>query len=182
MGGSGRPRLRALGHQGQAPERSRVGALRRPSLTGRDLRELRPSPAARQAGGEGARIRAAGPRAAAREGIADGQCGAITAIQRFGAALHVTGHCHAIVLEAVTAPEPNGIGSSTSRLFDRREGEQFPSGVKPEASRPALAGRPPETREGPSGGTSARSLRPWERSTRRGSPARSRRAGCPGWR
>ena len=28
-------------------------------------------------------------RAAAREGIADGQCGAITAIQRFGSALNV---------------------------------------------------------------------------------------------
>ena len=31
-------------------------------------------------------------RAAAREGIADGQCGAITAIQRFGSALNMMRH------------------------------------------------------------------------------------------
>ena len=46
-------------------------------------------------------------RAAAREGIADGQCGAITAIQRFGSALNINVHFHALVLDGVfSRPAP----------------------------------------------------------------------------
>ena len=46
-------------------------------------------------------------RAAAREGIADGQCGAITVIQRFGSALNVNLHLHSLVLDGVyTRPAP----------------------------------------------------------------------------
>jgi len=41
------------------------------------------------------------PRAAARAGIADGQGGAITAIQRFGSALNINVHFHARVLDGV---------------------------------------------------------------------------------
>ena len=46
-------------------------------------------------------------RAPAREGIANGQCGAITAIQRFGSALNVNVHFHALVLDGVfSRPAP----------------------------------------------------------------------------
>jgi Putative transposase len=46
-------------------------------------------------------------RAAVREGIADAQCGAITAIQRFGSALNANFHFHSLVLDGVfSRPTP----------------------------------------------------------------------------
>ena len=46
-------------------------------------------------------------RAAARAGIADAQCGAITAIQRFGSALNANVHFHSLVLDGVfSRPAP----------------------------------------------------------------------------
>ena len=46
-------------------------------------------------------------RAAVREGIADAQCGAITAIQRFGSALNANVHFHSLVLDGVfSRPAP----------------------------------------------------------------------------
>jgi hypothetical protein len=46
-------------------------------------------------------------RAAVREGIADAQCGAITAIQRFGSALNANVHFHSLVLDGVfSRPTP----------------------------------------------------------------------------
>jgi hypothetical protein len=45
-------------------------------------------------------------RAATREGIPHGQCGAVTVIQRFGSALNLNVHLHALVLEGVFARSP----------------------------------------------------------------------------
>ena len=46
-------------------------------------------------------------RAAVREGVLGGQCGAITVIQRFGSALNVNVHFHALVLDGVfSRPAP----------------------------------------------------------------------------
>lgn len=46
-------------------------------------------------------------RTAARHGIRDGQCGAVTVIQRFGSSLNLNVHVHSLVLDGVfTRPTP----------------------------------------------------------------------------
>ena len=47
-------------------------------------------------------------RQAKRRGVGDGRGGAVAVVQRFGAALNLNVHVHALVLDGVFAPEPSG--------------------------------------------------------------------------
>ena len=90
-------------------------------------------------------------RVAAREGIADAQCGAITAIQRFGSALNANGHFHSLVLDGVfsrpargaapvfhplPAPTDEAIAQILAQIHDRVTRLLRRGGRRPEAPSP----------------------------------------------
>jgi hypothetical protein len=60
-------------------------------------------------------------RRAQRNGVADGPCGAIVIVQRFGGALKLNIHLHALALDGVFTNEEGGVRSSPPRRLTREE-------------------------------------------------------------
>ena len=63
-------------------------------------------------------------RQARRRGVEDGRGGAVAVVQRFGAALNLNVHIHALVLDGVFAPD--GSGGVSFRAHDRQDDEVDP--------------------------------------------------------
>lgn len=90
-------------------------------------------------------------RAAARAGIADAQCGALTAIQRFGSALNANVHFHSLVPDGVFCPSRarRGPGLPPAARPHRRGDRPDPGAVPRAPGAPAPAGRAPVRRPQP---------------------------------
>jgi len=63
-------------------------------------------------------------RQAKRRGVVDGRGGAVAVVQRFGAALNLNVHIHALVLDGVFSPD--GRGGVSFRAHDRRDDDVGP--------------------------------------------------------
>ena len=63
-------------------------------------------------------------RQARRRGVRDGRGGAVAVVQRFGAALNLNVHIHALVLDGVFAPD--GRGGVLFHAHERHDGEVGP--------------------------------------------------------
>ena len=87
-------------------------------------------------------------RQAKNRGVVDGRGGAVAVVQRFGAALNLNVHIHALVLDGVFAPD--GGGGVSFRAHDRHDDEVGPLLVTIERRTEALLHRRgvPDGRDG----------------------------------